>query len=251
MKVLLKKLLSTTMYNRVKRLYYRFIVNRKITPLPDYLNAHLLHCYEWFKLTAKYLSINRLDGVYAEFGCHEVNTFRFALNILGKPGDCVNKIYRFYAFDSFEGMPKPEGKDQQKIWRKGMNFTSEAEFRRICKRDLHRITTVKGFYKDVLPGYKWDYNHKIILAYIDCDYYSSAVEVLKFIKDKMAHGGIIIFDDWHCYYGDPLRGEKRAFQEFQKELEHEVHFEPFLSMSLSGMCSFIYLKKDLMGKEIL
>ncbi|MBI4994117.1 hypothetical protein HZC21_00525 [Candidatus Peregrinibacteria bacterium] len=262
MKAKIKKiasLLPDNIYNFMvgcyRALRYRY---PRVTPMPKNLNSNLLNCYAWFQNAAQYLHANRLEGVYAEFGSHEVNTFRMALNTfrmalntLGnykRWGSC--KIHHFYAFDSFAGMPEPQGIDKQKIWRKGMNFTSEEKLKKICKRDLHRITTVKGFYNDSLSNYKWNRNHKIGLAYIDSDYYSSAVEVLKFIKDKLAHGAIVAFDDWNCYCSDPMRGEKRAFHEFRDELKGKVHFEPFLPISFGGM-SFMFLKKELMGKDIM
>lgn len=215
------------------------------------MDANLKNCYGWFWNAAHYLHANRLDGVYVEFGSHEANTFRMALNTLGnytrwgKP-----HIQHFYAFDSFEGMPEPKGIDKQKIWRASMNITSEEKFKKTCVSDLHRITTVKGFYEDTLPKISWNHDSKIVLAYIDCDYYSSTVEVLKFLRDKLPHGAILAFDDWNCYYGDPKRGEKRAFSEFQEAVGREVHFEPFLPISFGGM-SYIYLKKDSLGKDIL
>jgi hypothetical protein len=76
-------------------------------------------------------------------------------------------IYHFYAFDSFAGMPEPIGIDRQKIWRKGMNHTSLERFRSICKDDLHRITTVAGFFSDSLRTFRWNEKEKIALAYID------------------------------------------------------------------------------------
>jgi hypothetical protein len=147
-------------------------------------------------------------------------------------------------------MPEPKGIDKEKIWRGGMNFTSEKALMEICRLDAYRTTAIKGFYEDSLQKYRWNHEHKIVLAYVDSDYYASAVEVLKFIKDKLAHGAIIAFDDWNCYYGDPERGEKKAFSEFKVQMGEATCFEPFLPISFGGM-SYIYLKKELMGKDIL
>lgn len=241
--------LCVSLYRRIR---YRFSRQyKKITPLPPSLDANLKNCHGWFWNASHYFHANRLDGVYVEFGSHEANTFRIALNTLGNYARWGKPhIQHFYAFDSFQGMPEPRGIDKQKIWRAGMNFTSEDQFNQMCKYDSYRITTVKGFYDDVLPTYQWNHEHLIVLAYIDCDYYSSAVSVLQFIKNKLTHGAILAFDDWNCYYGDPKRGEKRAFREFQEAVGNEVHFEPFLPISFGGM-SFICLQKKLMGKEIL
>lgn len=227
------------------------IVTPRISPLRAAYEseANLRQTFTWFELAQKFLQVNRIDGVYAEFGSHEANTFRFALNTLGRYGR-PNKISHFYAFDSFEGMPAPEGIDRQKIWRQGMNCTSLESFQAVCRWDLHRITTVKGFFQDSLPKMQWDQNNIIALAYIDVDYYSSTREVLKFIKNKLRHGSIIAFDDWNCYYADPMRGQRKACAEFEKEIEKLARLEPYLPISFGGM-SFIYQELDKIGKEVL
>ena len=97
---------------------------------------------------------------------------------------------------------------------------------------------------------KWDSDHKIALAYVDVDYYSSTKEVLEFIADKFQHGSIIAFDDWNCYYADPMRGERRAFTEWQESLSAVARFEPFLPIAWSGQ-SFIYQELDKLGRVIL
>lgn len=220
-----------------------------ITPLPKLRNTHNRETLMWFEHAQRYLQVNRMDGVYAEFGCHQITTFRFALNTLGQYRQ-PNKIYHFYAFDSFEGMPEPVGIDKQKIWRKGMNCTSLETFKKVCKRDLHRITPVKGFFSDSLPSYQWNPKHRIACAYIDVDYYSSTKEVLAFITDKLQHGSIIALDDWNCYYADPQRGMRKALAEWSRELSGVGRLEPFLPISFAGM-SFIYQELDKIGEPIL
>lgn len=212
-------------------------------------NTNNRETFTWFEHAQKFLQVNRMDGVYAEFGCHEANTFRFALNTLGLYGR-PNRIEHFYAFDSFEGMPEPEGIDRQKIWRRGMNHTSLRSFTEICRRDLHRITAVKGFFEDSLPAMRWNPHHVIVLAYIDVDYYSSTKQVLAFVKDKLRHGSIIAFDDWNCYYADPRRGQRLAHAEFVEEIAPVARLEPFLPISFGGM-SFIYQEHDKIGCEVI
>lgn len=223
----------------------------EITALPpaNLWNTNLRQTYLWFELAQRFLQVNRIDGVYAEFGSHEVNTFRFALNTLGQYGKPV-KTHHFYAFDSFEGMPEPEGIDRQKIWRKGMNATSLEKFRQLCSADMHRITAVKGFFEESLPAFKWPNEHRISVAYIDVDYYSSTAEALRFIADKLQHGSILAFDDWNCYYADPDRGQRKAVREFTELHAGRARLEPFLPISFGGM-SFIYQELDKLGTSAL
>jgi hypothetical protein len=252
-KTLARKLLPAFAYQRLIKVYGWLTRESvpKITPLKPRRewNQHQHQNYIWFEHAQKYLQVNRIDGVYVEFGCHEVNTFRFALNTLGRYR-MPNDIHHFYAFDSFAGMPEPTGIDKQKIWRKGMNHTSLDQFRTICRLDLHRITVVPGFFAETLPAAKWNEDHKIALAYIDVDYYSSTKDVLAFIAGKLQHGSIIAFDDWNCYYADPARGQRRAFSEWQRDLGGMARFEPFLQISWCGM-SFIYQETGKVGTPVL
>ena len=223
----------------------------RITKLPSSLqkNFALKSRLQFFERAQYYLQVNRIDGIYAEFGSHEANTFRMALRTLGLPGK-PNKIFKFYAFDSFEGMPEPEGIDKQKIWRKAMNFTSEKKFRSIVKKDLHRVETVKGFYEISLPNFDFDPEEKVALAYIDCDYYSSTAVCLEFLIGNLQHGCLLAFDDWDCFYSDPKRGQKRAFYEFSEKVAENFHFEELCNIPSGGRC-FVVLHKEKMGTEFL
>jgi hypothetical protein len=125
----------------------------------------------------------------------------------------------FVAFDSFEGLPDIEDIDKQAIWEKGKLETREEDFVRIVTNagmPRNRLTTVKGFYdqsltqelqQQLLPK-------KAAVIYVDCDLYKSTIPVLRFITPFLQIGTIIVFDDWNCFYGDPNRGERRAWREF-------------------------------------
>ena len=251
----IKKINSNYLGGLLSKIYVRFIELYfslfKITPIPSkfYKDYSLKVRLDFFKTAQYYLQTNRIDGVYAEFGSHEVNTFRMALRTLGLPLR-PNKISKFYAFDSFEGMPDPKGIDKQKIWKKEMNFTSKEKFEKIVKKDLHRVVTVKGFYENSLPNFEWPKNELIALAYIDCDYYQSTKECLNFIKDKLQHGSLVVFDDWDCYYSDPKRGQKLAFSEFKENLINKYTFIKLCHIATGGCC-FIFLENDKIGKEII
>ena len=230
---------------------YQKMITPSITPLGNGVKNNFVKSEQlnFFKNAQFYLQVNRVDGIYLEFGSHELNTFRMALNTLGSY-DKPNSITQFIAFDSFEGMPEPQGIDKQKIWKKSMNSTSVEHFYKVMKKDLHRVKAIKGFYEDTLSTYKFESGTKIALAYIDCDYYSSTVSVLEFLKDKISHGTLLGFDDWDCYYADPCRGQRLAFQEFLNQTTDKFHFEKFRVIGSGGM-SFVCLEKDKMGLAVL
>ncbi len=223
--------------------------HRDVSPIPPLreLNWHARRRLEFFRDAAGYLSTNRLGGVYAEFGCHTATTFRFALNTVGHPVLMTNPLSRFYAFDSFRGLPEPTESDRHSAWAAGKLATSLEQFKAACRRDLHRIEIVPGFFSESLPALTWPAGQRIAMAYIDSDLYSSARDVLSFLTGKLAHGAILAFDDYNCFYADPQRGERRALTEWLQTVPGTA-LEPFLPFGWFGM-SYVVHEKALRGME--
>ena len=103
-----------------------------------------------------------------------------------------------------------------------------------------KLITVKGFYLDsltmelksrLLPT-------KAAVIYIDCDLYASTVPILEWIIDFLQVGSVIVFDDWYCFYGDPQRGERLAWNEFRQR-HPELCFSEFVRTNEA--MSFIYV----------
>lgn len=168
-----------------------------------------------FLSIARFAHINRpIDGYYFEFGSHEARTMRLAWTHFQHLFN-----WDFVAFDSFAGLPDIEDIDKQAIWEKGRLETREEDFVRIVTNagmPRNRLTTVKGFYDQSLTQQlqRQFLPKKAAVIYVDCDLYKSTVPVLQFIKPFLQVGTIIVFDDWNCFYGDPDRGERRAWREF-------------------------------------
>jgi len=149
-----------------------------------------------------------------EFGSHEGRTMRLAWKHFQYLFN-----WDFVAFDSFEGLPEIEKIDRQKIWEKGRLKTGEEDFIRIVTgagMPKNRLTTVKGFYDESLVPelQKKMLPKKAAVVYVDCDLYKSTVPVLKFIVPFLQEGTVVVFDDWNCFYGDPEKGERKAWAEF-------------------------------------
>jgi len=179
-----------------------------------------------------------LDGYYMEFGCHKARTMRLAWDVCHHEHN-----WTYVAFDSFEGLPEIQEIDKMPIWQKGSCTTSEEEFLQTALQHgipRERLITIKGFYEQSLTTQLRDrlLPKKAVVVYIDCDLYASAVPVLNFIKDFLQRGTIIVFDDWFCFFGDPERGERRAFREFCHR-NPQLIFEEFAQTSETK--SFIYL----------
>ena len=168
-----------------------------------------------------------IDGYYFEFGCHKARTMRLAW-------DTFHSLYdwTFVAFDSFEGLPEMDAADSMPIWKKGDLKTSETDFVNLVTRHgmpKERLKTVKGFYNESLTPALRDelLPQKAAVVYIDCDLYSSTASALNFAKDFFQTGTVLVFDDWFCFYGDPTKGERRAFAEF-RERNPELTFEDYI-----------------------
>jgi O-methyltransferase len=181
-----------------------------------------------FMSIARYAHINRpIKGSYFEFGCHGGFTMRMAW-------DCFHHLFDwdYVAFDSFEGLPEIEEIDEMRIWEKGKLKTSTEDFSDLMRHHgipSEKLKLIKGFYNNSLTEeLKQDLQpKKAAVIYVDCDLYHSTVDVLKFARDFFQVGTILVFDDWFCFYGDPDRGERRAFREFC-EANPALLFEEFV-----------------------
>ena len=74
-----------------------------------------------------------------------------------------------------------------------------------------RVTFFKGWFEDTLPQYSVP-PHERLFINMDADLYSSTKTVLKFLKDHIAYGTLIYFDE----FSDRFH-EMKAFDEFLRE----------------------------------
>ena len=201
-----------------------------------------------FMHIAQFAHVNRpIDGYYLEFGCHGANTIRLAF-------DCFRHLFdwNYVAFDSFEGLPEITSLDAQVIWEKGKLATSEDRLIEICMRHgipRDRLTTVKGFYDASLTN---ELKRRLLplkaaVIYVDCDLYLSTASVLRFIKDFLQPGTVIVFDDWNCFLADPDRGERRAWREFLRVITGA----PFRAVRIERHAGVLYLHGPCRGEELM
>jgi len=192
-----------------------------------------------FRRIAYFCHVNRpMRGYYFEFGCHGANTMRLAYKHSRYLFD-----WTYVAFDSFEGFPEIAEIDRQEIWAPSKCATAEDDFRdRVLGAGMPagRLITVKGFYDRSLTPELRDrlLPHKAAVVYVDCDLYVSTVDVLNFIVDFLQTGTVIVFDDWNCFWGDPRRGERRAWSEF-REHHPDLEFEEFFTEGMAKGFIFV------------
>lgn len=105
-------------------------------------------------------------------------------------------------FDSFEGLPER--------WRDGF----EAGMFACQPPDVPNAALVRGWFKDTLPGFRFNPVVPIGLWHLDADLYSSTATILNHIGPHLTPGAYIVFDEYHGYPGADGAHEQKAWREF-------------------------------------
>jgi hypothetical protein len=151
--------------------------------------------YKLFDLVATQLQL--MQVLYLEFGVWKGASMRYWSKILR------NEHSLLHGFDSFEGLPE----DWNYTTMKGY-FSRSGEMPVIADT---RVKFFKGWFEDTLPTYSFP-PHERLFINMDADLYSSTKTVLKFLKDHIAYGTLIYFDE----FSDRFH-EMKAFDEFLRE----------------------------------
>ena len=200
---------------------------------------------------ARFVACEMIRGDYIEFGVFQGHSFVNAYRSLhqafqsrvadsgsgnsssdqAKERQQIIDSMRFFAFDSFEGLPELSGVDQDtKDFAKGQYSFDEESF---CLKvqeegvDSSKMITVPGWFDQTCTE-STRQKHEIKAAsivWVDGDLYASAVPALNFITPLLQDGTVIIFDDWFAFRGHPHRGEQRAFREWLATLDGYVATE--------------------------
>jgi O-methyltransferase len=176
-------------------------------------------------------------GDYLEFGVFKGYSFWHAQQV-------ASHLHldgmRFYGFDSFAGLPPPEGVDRtyRGDFYEGQYTCSKAMVERNLNErgvDWSRTFLIEGFFAESLtPELRAQHRlERAAIVLIDCDLYESTRQVLEFLEPLLDRGTILIFDDWNAFDGDDRRGERRALGEFLAR-HHEMAIEPLFSYGHYG-----------------
>jgi hypothetical protein len=213
---------------------------------PFFTEFDLKGRFNFMQAAAAYLFGIGIKGDYHEYGCYSANTFRMFLTwaaMYDLP------ISRFWAFDSFQGLPAPDEQVSLASWKQGTMRMSEEDFwSAIAKHGVFvdRVHTIRGFYADTLTTTRQtefvEQQQPIAFANIDCDLYRSALDVFRFIDPLLQEGSLIYLDDFFVgYRGSPKKGVAGAFREFIDEGRWRA--QEFLTVGAWGK-SFIVYPKD-------
>ena len=177
-------------------------------------------------------------GDYLEFGIFKGSTFWHAQRLAGEYG--FDRM-RFFGFDSFCGLPQVTGIDQtenDEFYEGQYACSRESVAEKLSERgvDWRRTFLVPGYFRDTLkPALRLKHRlRRAAIVLIDCDLYSSTVEVLRFIKPMIGKGSLVLFDDWNCFGRNPNRGQRRALREFLEAGNGRLKAEPLFSYGSYG-----------------
>ena len=216
---------------------------RRIAGLAPHFGHTTIPREEMLWMALQYTLVSKRVGHYAELGVWRGDTlatcYKMARRLLH-----LNEM-RFYAFDSFEGFPELASIDQHAQFVEGGRAFSASQFRRHVESlgvPMRDITVVQGWFSDTMAeeaeGDLVVDKDALAIVWVDCDLYESTRDALPFVFAKARPGAIIIFDNWFCYEGHPLKGEQLALKEYV--LSHrKISLVPFLRFGWHGM-SFIY-----------
>jgi O-methyltransferase len=192
---------------------------------------------EFFAGAFKALRFNDISGDYAEFGSCGGTTFFLAYREAKRHGHQG----RFWAFDSFQGLPQRTESDDHPRWIEGKMLMSLDDFHAFCaKRGIPRAEydVVPGFYEETLTAMApSDPPAEISLAYVDCDLFTSTKVALDFLEPRLKNGMIVAFDDYFCFSPRGSSGERRAQVELSERNER-WEWVPYMQFGWSGM-SFV------------
>ncbi|MEY8800939.1 TylF/MycF/NovP-related O-methyltransferase [Leisingera sp. XS_AS12] len=159
----------------------------------------------------------RFAGDYYEFGVFRGGTFLAASRVLEDLGLADTALY---GFDSFEGLPQPEGIDSTDTrFFEGQFACSRAEVAKNLSgngMNMDRAVLIEGFYETSLTDTLRQAHpfRPVAVALLDCDYYASTKTALDWLLPYMRAGSVLLFDDWYSYGKTDELGQPKAYADW-------------------------------------
>lgn len=188
-------------------------------------------------------SPDRLRGDYLEFGVFQGAMFTHAFH---KAHDLIPSM-RFFAFDSFQGLPELSQVDLGGEFSEGQFCCSSEDFvrnLRLARVDMARVIIREGWFDDSLTDEFKAANNLTTasIVYLDCDLYESTLPVVRFLTDIVKQGTILLVDDWFHFRADPNRGVRKAVDEWLVD-NPQLTLQPWFAFSHHGMAFIIGIRR--------
>jgi len=126
-----------------------------------------------------------------------------------------------HGFDTFTGLPQPWGNEPAGTYSTGGHVPN-------MEGNVYFHT---GLFRDTIPEFLKTQKKDAVMAYanIDCDLYTSTLDILESLFDRIVPGTVLVFDEYLCH-ATWRHDEFRAFQECCKRFGWNYEY---LSFSLS------------------
>jgi len=179
-----------------------------------------------------------------EFGVYMGNSLSTFSNLYDEFG--LKKV--FFGFDSFEGLPKEIlDENNPHYWTEGQFAAGSVE---MLNNILPFVTVKDGWFENTLneETLKEVEKNEIGLIHIDCDIYTSTIQVLEWIvkNNLLVDGALIVYDDWGGHYdkgvGEYECGEGKAHKEICEKYNLNFDFVScdVITPGYYEICTFRY-----------
>lgn len=169
--------------------------------------------------------VNKARGLVLEFGVGSGKSMRMTQEIL--PLDV-----EMHGFDTFTGLPQAWGDEPAGSYSTGGVVPSIAS----------NVFFHKGLFSDTLTPFVDDLGDEAFVAYanIDCDLYTSTLDILEALHGRIVEGTILVFDEYVCH---PTwrQDEFRAWRECCKRFGWKYEY---LGFSLSSKQAVVRVTGD-------
>lgn len=167
-----------------------------------------------YKLTSVYWVLREIDqsGDWAQFGVYRGRIAKALAPFLPKKRT-------FHLFDSFQGLPE----DWVGKFKKGAFRLNENQ---IPSFDSENIVVHKGWFNETLPVFLNEQTRNLSFLHIDCDLYSSTIDVLTQCNSLIKPGAVLLFDEYimRLASGESDAGEHRALVEWKSKFRRRIHY---------------------------
>ena len=131
--------------------------------------------------------------LYLEFGVWQGKSLRYWVSHISEPSA------RFVGFDSFEGLPDD--------WNWAMRRAAFSVAGTPPNIGDPRVRFEIGWFEQTLERFILP-EHRTLIVNVDCDLYSSASEVLRWVEPHLVAGDVLFFDEFKHFHD-----ERRAFND--------------------------------------
>jgi O-methyltransferase len=146
-------------------------------------------CYELWELVGRAAAINP-SAHFIEIGVWRGGT----ASLIAKKLSIISSQATLYLADTFTGVVKASEKDAS--YRGGEHADTTVDVvKKLLNGKYDKIKILKGIFPEETSQFV-DNQQNFAFCHIDVDVYQSAKDIVDWIWDKLAVGGVIVFDDY-------------------------------------------------------